>query len=258
MKRSFFGYSWTLAGVRALGFQKVAWYKHWRCFITHFTAILISTIRTSTVINIPPHQYLRQKMQGLRGALKWCRVMFFFTYIAQVLRKKPMIDIFSTFTMSWPVFCQQQTIRHMSPHHASDYHNAGASDNVGHLSLDRERWQLSQPYNAFFQTVIPWASLFWVFLSASFTRCRCQLHFWLVMRVLWRSRGKETHGIDRLFSGLYGKTCFQVLLFFTLALINIEERRSISNNDRTTSSQRRGKRHLRKARQRREKKKKKI
>jgi len=74
----------------------------------------------------------------------------------------------------------------------------------------------------FFQTKILWSSLFWVFF---------QLHLlnpddtYLLAgdESVVTKAGKKTHGLDRFFSGLYGKAV-PGIAFFTLSLISIKER----------------------------------
>jgi putative transposase len=76
----------------------------------------------------------------------------------------------------------------------------------------------------FFSTVLPWATLFWVFF-------RQHLH-WpedaYVMAgdaVVVTKAGKTTHGLDRFFSSLYGKPV-RGLAFFALSLVSVQARRS--------------------------------
>ena len=76
----------------------------------------------------------------------------------------------------------------------------------------------------FFYTVIPWASLFWLFF-------RQQLHrpddVYLLAgdEVVVTKAGKHTYGLDRFFSSLYGKPV-PGLSFFALSLVSTQERRS--------------------------------
>jgi putative transposase len=74
----------------------------------------------------------------------------------------------------------------------------------------------------FFMTVIPWANLFWLFFRA---------HLWhpgdsyLLAgdEVVVSKAGKQTHGLDRFFSSLYGKPIAGIS-FFALSLVNVGER----------------------------------
>ena len=74
----------------------------------------------------------------------------------------------------------------------------------------------------FYATVIPWATLFWVFFRE---------HLWRVGdtyllagdEVVVSKAGKHTHGLDRFFSSLYGKPIAGVS-FFALSLVSVQER----------------------------------
>src|SRR6266511_3899138 len=76
----------------------------------------------------------------------------------------------------------------------------------------------------FFATVIPWATLFWLFFR---THLFQKDDIYLVggdETVVTKAR-KHTHGLDRFFASLYGK-CVPSLAFFTLSLISTTHRRS--------------------------------
>ncbi len=76
----------------------------------------------------------------------------------------------------------------------------------------------------FYQTVIPWATLFWVFFRE---------HLWRIGdtyllagdEVVVSKAGKHTHGLDRFFSSLYGKPIAGIS-FFALSLVSVQERRA--------------------------------
>jgi len=76
----------------------------------------------------------------------------------------------------------------------------------------------------FFATAIPWANLFWLFFRT---------HLWQADDVyliggdetVVTKAGKHTHGLDRFFAGLYGKSV-PGLAFFTLSLLSTKQRRS--------------------------------
>lgn len=76
----------------------------------------------------------------------------------------------------------------------------------------------------FFYTTIPWVTVFWLFF-------RHQLFEPAVPYILAGDEsvvtkaGKKTHGLDRVFSSLYGKPV-PGLAFFALSLIHVRERRS--------------------------------
>ncbi len=74
----------------------------------------------------------------------------------------------------------------------------------------------------FFSTVIPWATLGWVFFRHH--RYRADGVYLLAGdEVVVTKAGKHTHGLDRFFSSLYGKPV-PGLAFFTLSVVSIQER----------------------------------
>jgi hypothetical protein len=76
----------------------------------------------------------------------------------------------------------------------------------------------------FFATVIPWATLFWVFFRHHLYRS--QDGYLLVGdEVVVTKAGKTTHGLDRFFASLYGKPV-PGLAFFALSLVSIQQRRA--------------------------------
>src|SRR5262247_407185 len=75
-----------------------------------------------------------------------------------------------------------------------------------------------------FSTVIPWATLFWVFFRHH-AHCPADVYFVAGDEVVVTKAGKHTHGLDRFFSSLYGKPV-PGLAFFTLSLVSVQKRRS--------------------------------
>ena len=76
----------------------------------------------------------------------------------------------------------------------------------------------------FFHTVLPWATLFWVFFRQHLF-CPTDVYLLAGDEVVVTKAGKQTHGLDRFFSSLYDKSLFG-LSFFTLSLVSIQQRRS--------------------------------
>jgi len=76
----------------------------------------------------------------------------------------------------------------------------------------------------FFYTVIPWAQVFWTFFSVHLID---QQDTYLLAgdESVVTKAGDKTHGLDFFFSGLL-KKAIPGLLFFTLALISTQQRRS--------------------------------
>src|SRR5712691_11377790 len=76
----------------------------------------------------------------------------------------------------------------------------------------------------FFATVIPWATLFWVFFRHHVYRPG-EGYLLVGDEVVATKAGKHTHGLDRFFASLYGKPV-PGLAFFTLSLVSVQARRS--------------------------------
>jgi DDE superfamily endonuclease len=76
----------------------------------------------------------------------------------------------------------------------------------------------------FFATVLPWASLFWVFFRTHLFQ-RADVYLLGGDETVVTKAGKQTHGLDRFFASLYGKSV-PGLAFFTLSLISTQQRRS--------------------------------
>ena len=71
----------------------------------------------------------------------------------------------------------------------------------------------------FFSTVLPWATLFWVFFRQHIY-CPEDVYVLAGDEVVVTKAGKTTHGLDRFFSSLYGKPV-PGLAFFTLSLVSV-------------------------------------
>jgi len=76
----------------------------------------------------------------------------------------------------------------------------------------------------FFATVIPWATLFWVFFRQQVYRPE-DVYLLAGDEVVATKAGNHTHGLDRFFASLYGKPV-PGLAFFTLSLVSTQDRRS--------------------------------
>jgi len=76
----------------------------------------------------------------------------------------------------------------------------------------------------FFHTVIPWATVFWLFFQRHLLQ-EGDTYLLAGDECVVTKAGKETHGIDRFFSSVYGK-CVPSLSFFALSLVGVCERRS--------------------------------
>src|SRR5258706_13029652 len=76
----------------------------------------------------------------------------------------------------------------------------------------------------FFTTVLPWATLFWLFFRTHLLD-RDDVYLLAGDETVVTKAGKHTPGLDRFFASLYGKS-IPGLAFFTLSLISTTQRRS--------------------------------
>ena len=76
----------------------------------------------------------------------------------------------------------------------------------------------------FFSTVLPWATLFWVFFRQHIYRSD-EVYLLVGDEVVATKAGKHTQGLDRFFASLYGKPV-PGLAFFTLSLVSTQQRHS--------------------------------
>jgi putative transposase len=82
----------------------------------------------------------------------------------------------------------------------------------------------SRPVQRLFSTVLPGAMLLWVCLRHP-VYCPADVYGVAGDEVSVTQAGTHTHGLDRFFSSLYGKPV-PGLAFFTLSLVNVQQRRS--------------------------------
>lgn len=75
-----------------------------------------------------------------------------------------------------------------------------------------------------FNTVLPWPLLYWAFFRTQLYQPEAP-YILVGDECVVPKAGKHTHGLDRFFSSLYGKP-IPGLAFFTLALVNTQERQS--------------------------------
>jgi putative transposase len=76
----------------------------------------------------------------------------------------------------------------------------------------------------FFSTVIPWATLFWLFFRKHLWRER-EVYLLAGDEVVVSKSGKQTYGVDRFFSSLTSKP-INGLSFFVLSLVSVSGRQS--------------------------------
>ena len=106
-------------------------------------------------------------------------------------------------------------------------------DHVRHFTLDRQRRQLSH-HTAFFSSSLTWLEIHWFFIRAHFADITDEYIAAGDETIVTKS-GKETFGLGRFFSSLYGKPV-PGLSFFAISLINVSKRTSypIHINQQTT------------------------
>ena len=76
----------------------------------------------------------------------------------------------------------------------------------------------------FYTKAIPWAVLFWVFFKQHLYQA-CHVYLLVGDEVIVTKAGKLTHGLDRFYASLYGRTV-PGLSFFALSLVDVERRKS--------------------------------
>lgn len=76
----------------------------------------------------------------------------------------------------------------------------------------------------FFHTVIPWATLFWLFFRKHLCGVN-EIYLLAGDEVVVSKSGKQTYGLDRFFSSLASKP-ISGLSFFVLSLVSVERRQS--------------------------------
>lgn len=76
----------------------------------------------------------------------------------------------------------------------------------------------------FFAKTLPWASLLWLFVRRHLLQAD---HEYVLAgdETVVTKAGKQTHGLDRFFSSIYGKAV-PGLAFFALSLVSVQERRA--------------------------------
>ena len=76
----------------------------------------------------------------------------------------------------------------------------------------------------FFNTVIPWGTIYWVFFS-TYLLDRESPYILAGDETTVSKSGPSTYGLSRFFSSVYGKT-IPSLAFLSLSLVSVKERRS--------------------------------
>ena len=133
-----------------------------------------------------------------------------------------MSDILSVFSILYP---------HLSPTTVGQFSRVvlGLLTMTGRVSmLNLSRWTSEggsyRTVQRFFNTVIPWGSVYWVFFS-TYLLDRESTYILAGDETTVSKSGESTYGLSRFFSSVYGKT-LPGLGFFSLSLVSVKEGRS--------------------------------
>lgn len=133
-----------------------------------------------------------------------------------------MIDILALLQCFDP-YLSKTTIRHMSLIVPAIMTMTGRVTMRG-VSRWTDKGGSYRTVQRFFQTVIPWSLLFWLFFRHHLLNPD-DTYILAGDESVVTKAGKKTHGLDRFFSGLYGKTV-PGIAFFSLSLISSQDRTS--------------------------------
>ena len=133
-----------------------------------------------------------------------------------------MSDILSVFSVLYP---------HLSPTTVGQFSRVvlGLLAMPGRVSmLNISRWTSEggsyRTVQRFFNTVIPWGSVYWVFFS-TYLLDRESTYILAGDETMVSKSGESTYGLSRFFSSVYGKT-LPGLGFLSLSLVSVKEGRS--------------------------------
>jgi putative transposase len=136
--------------------------------------------------------------------------------------EKPLMDILALFQCLRP----HVTVTTLRPFHRVAFALLVRTGRVTMLGLSR--WAgpggSYRTVQRFFSTVLPWATLFWVFFRQHLYRPG-DVYLLAGDEVVVTKAGQHTHGLDRFLASLYGKPV-PGLAFFTLSLVSTQERRA--------------------------------
>ncbi len=133
-----------------------------------------------------------------------------------------MIDILALFQCFDP-YVSKTTLHQMSVIVPAIITMTGRVTMLG-ISRWTDRGGSYRTVQRFFQTIIPWPLLFWVFFRSHLYNPD-DVYFLVGDESVVTKSGKETYGLDRFFSGLLGKVV-PGIAFFTLSLISVKNRTS--------------------------------
>jgi putative transposase len=131
-----------------------------------------------------------------------------------------MIDILALLQHLSP-YLDMTTVRQMSRIIPAMLAMTGRVTMLG-ISRWTEKGGSYRTVQRFFNTVLPWATLFWLFFKRHLFEADAT-YILAGDECVVTKAGKMTHGLDRFFSSLYGKPV-PSLAFFVLSLINVSQR----------------------------------
>ena len=120
-------------------------------------------------------------------------------------------------------YLEKTTIRQLSRIVPAMFAMTGRVTMLG-ISRWTEKGGSYRTVQRFFHTAIPWATLFWLFFQHHLLQAE-ETYLLAGDECVVTKAGKETHGLDRFFSSVYGK-CVPGIAFFALSLVSVSERRS--------------------------------
>ena len=133
-----------------------------------------------------------------------------------------MYDILSVFSVLYP---------HLSTTSVRQFSRVvlGLLAMTGRVTmLNMSRWTSEggsyRTVQRFFNTLIPWGSVYWVFFT-TYLLDRESAYILAGDETVVSKSGQSTYGLSRFFSSMYGKT-LPGLAFFGLSLVSVKERRS--------------------------------
>jgi putative transposase len=131
-----------------------------------------------------------------------------------------MIDILALLQHLSP-YLDMTTVRQMSRIIPAMLAMTGRVTMLG-ISRWTEKGGSYRTVQRFFNAVLPWATLFWLFFKRHLFEADAT-YILAGDECVVTKAGKMTHGLDRFFSSLYGKPV-PSLAFFVLSLINVSQR----------------------------------
>ncbi len=145
-----------------------------------------------------------------------------FTKTSTKEQQKPTMDILALIQPIAEIL-PKTTIRQMGRVITAMMSITGRVTMLG-LSRWTEKGGSYRTIQRFYGRVIPWMEIQWLFFQSQFLKSG-QEYILAGDETVVSKAGKQTHGLDRFFSGIYQRV-IPSIAFFTLSLVDIEEGRS--------------------------------